>query len=338
MVTVMDALPARVAILAASTEHATHLRALLKTAGLRVVHSGGMDAASLQAVEKLSADVLLVDLSEEIESEIELIDGLLEHSTLPIMFNDSSPGGGRANSQWAKRLALKLIDMVRTAAPPPMPNVTEGPAPLADVAAPPREVSRPRGAAENVWVLGASLGGPQAVRDFLAAVDADLPVAFILAQHIGVNHVRLLAEQLNRVSAFRVLPAKLGHVLRHGEVILSPADRHLQLTEDGYVALTAMPADAVYSPSIDHVMAAVAKHYGNRVGAIVFSGMGDDGAEGCLAVARQGGIVWAQDVKSCVISSMPDQARKTHTVTYSAGPQAIARHLCEYFRNGHSQQ
>jgi len=336
MVTVMDALPARVAILAASTEHATHLRALLKMAGLRVVHSGGLDAASLQAVEKLSADVLLVDLSEEIESEIELIDGLLEHSTLPIMFNDSSPGGGRTNSQWAKRLTLKLIEMVRTAVPP-MPNVTEEPAPLADVAAPPpREVSRPCGAAKNVWVLGASLGGPQAVRDFLAEVDADLPVAFILAQHIGVNHVQLLAEQLNRVSTFRVLPAKLGHVLRHGEVILSPADRHLQLTEDGYVALTAMPTDAVYSPSIDHVMTAVAKRYGNRVGAIVFSGMGGDGAEGCLAVARRGGIVWAQDVKSCVISSMPDQARKTHTVTYSAGPQAIARHLCEYFRDSKS--
>ncbi len=336
MATVTDALPARVVILAASTAHAAHLRALLKAVGLKVVHSGGLDMASLQAVENVSADVLLVDLSEEIESEIELIDGLLEHSTLPILFNDSSPGSGRANSQWAKRLALKLIEMVRAASPPPMPKVATASAPLADMAASPREISRPAGAAENVWVLGASLGGPQAVRDFLAAVDADLPVAFVLAQHIGVNHVQLLAEQLNRVSAFRVLTAELGHVLRHGEVILSPADRHLQLTEDGYVALTALPANAIYSPSIDHVMAAVAERYGNRVGAIVFSGMGDDGAEGCLTVARQGGIVWAQDMKSCVISSMPDQARKTHTVTYSANPQAIARHLCEYYRDSHS--
>ncbi len=328
MLTVMDAPPARVAILAASAEHAGHLRALLKTAGLRVVHSGGLDAASLQAVEGLSADVLLVDLSEEIESEIELIDGLLEHSRLPIMFNDGSPGGGRANSQWAARLAQKLIDMVHTTTPPVQDSV-EGAASPAVTAG---ESCRPTGAAENVWVLGASLGGPQAVRDFLAALDADLPVAFVLAQHIGVNHVQLLAEQLNRASAFRVLPAKLGHVLRHGEVILAPADRHLQLTEDGYVALSAMPANAVYSPSIDHVMAAVAERYGNRVGAIIFSGMGDDGAAGCLAVARHGGIVWAQDVKSCVISSMPDQARKTHTVTYSASPADIARHLRDYFR------
>jgi len=332
MLTVMEAPPARVAILAASAAYAGRLRALLNTAGLRVVHSGGLDAASLQAVEGLAADVLLVDLSEEIESEIELIDGLLEHSTLPIMFNDSSPGGGRANSQWAQRLALKLLDMVRTATPPAQDMAGE-PAPFVDNGAPQRKVSRPAGAAQNVWVLGASLGGPQAVRDFLATLDADLPVAFVLAQHIGVNHVQLLAEQLDRASAFRVLPAKLGHVLRHGEVILAPADRHVQLTEDGYVALTPTPASAVYSPSIDHVMVAVAERYGDRVGAIIFSGMGDDGAAGCLAVARHGGIVWAQDVKSCVISSMPDHARKTHTVTYSASPVDIARHLHDYFRD-----
>lgn len=334
MLTVMDAPPARVAILAASTEHAGHLRTLLKTAGLQVVHSGGLDAASLQAVEGLGADVLLVDLSEEIESEITIIDGLLEHSTLPIMFNDSSPSGGRANGQWARRLALKLIDMVRTSRPA---NDAGATAASTATDAAPREVSRPAGAAKNVWVLGASLGGPQAVRDFLATVDADLPVAFILAQHIGVNHVKLLAEQLDRVSTFRVLPAKSGHILRHGEVVLAPADRHLQLTEDGYVALTAMPADAVYAPSIDHVMTAVAERYGNRMGAIIFSGMGDDGATGCLAVARQGGIVWAQDVKSCVISSMPDQARKTHTVTYSASPADIARHMHDYFRDDESK-
>ena len=336
MVTVMDAPPARVAILAASAEHAGTLRQLLEGVGLQVAHSGGLDATSLKAVEGVTADVLLVDLSDEIESEIELIDGLLEHSALPIMFNDSSPGGGRANSQWAQRLAQKLVEMAQSAVPaavePPASEAAVSEAVPLDTATPAR-AERPEGAAENVWVLGASLGGPQAVRDFLAAVDGDLPVAFVLAQHIGANHVQLLANQLDRVSAFRVLPARLGHVLRHGEVILAPADRQLKLTDDGYVSLTPMPADAVYAPSIDHVMASVAACYGDRVGAIVFSGMGDDGAQGCLAVARHGGIVWAQDVKSCVISSMPDQARKTNTVTYSASPQAMAQNLYAYFRD-----
>lgn len=188
----------------------------------------------------------------------------------------------------------------------------------------------------NVWVLGASLGGPQAVRQFLSSISPELPVVFILAQHIGANHVNLLAEQLNRVTPFNVVPGKSGHKLRHHEVILTPADKQISFTSDGYIALQPSPPAAVYSPSIDLVMNEVAKQYGAKAGTIVFSGMGDDGAKGCEAIADNGGIVWAQDVASCVVSSMPDQARKSGKVSYSANPEQLASQLFEYFNvNSH---
>ena len=183
----------------------------------------------------------------------------------------------------------------------------------------------------NVWVLGASLGGPQAVRQFLTAIDKNLPVAFILAQHIGANHISLLAEQLNRVTAFNVLPGKTGHRLQHGEVILTPADKEISFTNDGYLALKPAPANAIYSPSIDNVMKEVAKRFGDKAGTIVFSGMGDDGAIGCEAIAEHQGIVWAQDIASCVVSSMPDHARKTGKVSYSANPEKLADHLFNHY-------
>lgn len=183
----------------------------------------------------------------------------------------------------------------------------------------------------NVWVLGASLGGPQAVRQFLSSISAELPVAFILAQHIGANHINLLAEQLNRVTAFTVIPGKNGHRLRHGEVILTPADKEISFTEDAYLALRPAPPNAIYSPSIDNVMIEVAKRFGEKAGTIVFSGMGDDGMHGCEAIAEHKGIVWAQDIASCVVSSMPDHARKTGTVSYSANPEQLAEQLYKYY-------
>lgn len=201
------------------------------------------------------------------------------------------------------------------------------------VAGTPSGVEKPDGAAVNIWVLGASLGGPQAVRQFLAAVKEDLPVAFVLAQHIGANHISLLAEQLNRVTPFTVLPGRAGHLIRHHEVILTPAENDIKITDDGYLSLIPAQENAIYSPSIDNVMSAVADHYGNMAGTIIFSGMGDDGATGCEAIAKHGGIVWAQDVDSCVISSMPDQARKTSTVTFSANPRALAEKLYLYYRD-----
>jgi len=350
---VMNHSATRVAILATSEKMQQRLSSLLEDAGLNVVAHELPGDGFLAQLENASPDVLLVDLSEENGSETDIIDTLLDYDALPIFFNDSSPAGGGANALWAKKLARKLSDIATCHAPVAesagKPDVTEAilSTPQADIEIPVIEpiagvsttpdvastAEKPMGAAVNTWVLGASLGGPQAVRQFLATVEEDLPVAFILAQHIGANHISLLAEQLNRVTPFTVLAGRAGHLIRHHEVILTPADKDIKITEDGYLSLTPAMESAIYSPSIDNVMDAVARHYGNMAGTIVFSGMGDDGARGCEAMARHGGIVWAQDVDSCVISSMPDQARKTNTVTFSANPQALAERLYQYYRD-----
>ncbi|MDT8383594.1 MAG: chemotaxis protein CheB [Gammaproteobacteria bacterium] len=368
--------PTRVAILASSDKTQQLLSELLEGAGLEIVARDLPSDNFLSLLESVSADVLLVDLSEETGRETDIIDTLLDYDKLPILFNDSSPASGGANALWAKKLARKLAELVcehapvtaATILPEPVseptletaavadsvsPNITTTTLPaISETAAAPNlardqpldaaskppavktprsKLEKPEGAAVNFWVLGASLGGPQAVRQFLAAVKPDLPVAFILAQHIGANHISLLAEQLDRVTPFKVLAGRSGYLLRHHEVVLAPADKSISITEDGYLSLGPAPEKAIYSPSVDDAMIAVAKRYGNMAGTIVFSGMGDDGARGCEAIAEHGGIVWAQDVDSCVISSMPDQARKTNTVTYSANPRMLADQLYRYY-------
>jgi chemosensory pili system protein ChpB (putative protein-glutamate methylesterase) len=79
-------------------------------------------------------------------------------------------------------------------------------------------------------------------------------------------------------------------------------------------------------------MTEVARRFGAKAGTIIFSGMGDDGARGCEAIAESGGVVWAQDIASCVVSSMPDQARKTGKVSYSANPEQLAKQLYEFYQ------
>ncbi|NOX75348.1 MAG: chemotaxis protein CheB [Gammaproteobacteria bacterium] len=323
----------RVAIVAGSDEHQQHLAALLRKAGLVVVILSISSDGLVHALETQPADVLLVDLSEEAESQIAIIDTLLEYDGIPVLYNDSSAAGGDANAVWAKKLARKLSRMVRQSVPEvSVPQVIDESLPEAtDEKSPQSHNNALTEAAVNVWVLGASLGGPQAVRQFLAAVDLDLPVAFVLAQHIGANHISLLAKQLNRITGFRVLAGVNGHQLRHHEVLLAPADKSLSITAGGLIALSPALPDTIYSPSIDNVITVVAEQYGKNAGAIVFSGMGGDGAKGCEIMAHHRGVVWAQDVNSCVISSMPDQARKTRTVTFSANPQTLAKQLCRYY-------
>ncbi len=198
-------------------------------------------------------------------------------------------------------------------------EVPEPPPPGRSVTAPDR--------ARRVWVLGASLGGPQAVRAFLSRLSGESPIAFVLAQHIGEGFDQLLASQLDRETALHVVCARAGARLRHGDVLLAPLDQSLRIDRDGCVALHPLAERGIYSPSIDEVMHEVAQRYGVNAGAIVFSGMGDDGIEGARAIAAEGGVVWAQDAASAVISSMPDHARRAGVVSLSGPPESLADQL-----------
>lgn len=186
-------------------------------------------------------------------------------------------------------------------------------------------------AARNVWVIGASIGGPQSVKRFLANIQTTLPVAFILAQHIGGNFVSLLAKQLDKITRMQVIAAKEGHLLKHNEVVVAPTSQRITLDKQGYIRLKPMECESIYTPSIDTVMTDISMRYGTRTSAIMFSGMGSDGVRGSQLIASRGGRVWAQDAESCVISSMPDSTRRTGIVEFSDSPEGLAAHLVEYF-------
>jgi len=98
----------RVAIMTASDEDQGHLSNLLGEAGLNVVmqHAAGEDF--LRLLDQTTADILLVDMSDECCSQVDIIDALLEINSIPVIFNDSSKEGGGTDSVWAKKLARKL--------------------------------------------------------------------------------------------------------------------------------------------------------------------------------------------------------------------------------------
>jgi len=185
--------------------------------------------------------------------------------------------------------------------------------------------------AREVWVLGASIGGPQAVKSFLRSLPANFPAGFILAQHIGVGFVSLLAEQLRQVTDLEVLTAEPGKRLLCGQLVVAPVEKRLVFDEYGYIQFAPITQRTIYSPSIDDVITEVARKYGKNSRAIIFSGMGCDGTKGCREVIASGGTVWAQEANSCVISSMADSARDADVVSASGQPEELARHLIDKY-------
>jgi two-component system chemotaxis response regulator CheB/chemosensory pili system protein ChpB (putative protein-glutamate methylesterase) len=177
---------------------------------------------------------------------------------------------------------------------------------------------------ERVFVLGASIGGPEAVRDFLSALPVRFPVLFVLAQHMGEEFLELMAAQLAKAVKLTVRKPTHGERVAHGEVLIVPTTHRLQVDAEGVVTLAHLREKPQYSPSIDQVLHDAADQFGDKAGAIVFSGMAHDAIEGSQYLKSRGGTVWVQDPETCVVSSMVDGARAAGIVDFTGSPQQLA--------------
>jgi chemosensory pili system protein ChpB (putative protein-glutamate methylesterase) len=142
----------------------------------------------------------------------------------------------------------------------------------------------------------------------------------------------LLAEQLDRVTSFKVMPTRVGHVLRHGEVMVVPVQERLLINPIGAVELHPLRTETAYSPSINSVLQDMAERYRNNCNCIIFSGMCDDGVTGAEILGRDGGEVWTQEPGSCVISAMPDNVRQAGYSSFSGTPRQLAHKLIQRYR------
>ncbi|MFN2338286.1 MAG: chemotaxis protein CheB [Gammaproteobacteria bacterium] len=303
------------------------LRDLLRRHGMEPVCETSLSDLGKCGLDKRELDVILIDLIEE--PDVLNLENLIESAPAPILFSESSMATGRG---WGEKLVHKLKTLAGRdlAKEPPEPmQATSEPAMSRPALKVVSETSSDTRGAVSLCVLGASIGGPEAVKKFLAALPADLPMAFLLAQHIGPGFDHRLATQLGRVTGLCVRMAIHGDTPRPGEVLVVPTGGRLGLDEHGRILLTDEPWSGPYNPTINDVMVVAAKYYGAYAGAILFSGMGNDGAMGAIAIKEVGGYVWAQDEDSCVISSIPDSARRVGVVDFSGPPGELAQRLLD---------
>jgi two-component system chemotaxis response regulator CheB len=189
-----------------------------------------------------------------------------------------------------------------------------------------RRVRRSQGAfpPEGVVVIGASTGGPIALRDLLGALPHDFPAAVIIVQHLPAAFTRVLATQLNRGGSLEVKEAESGDLLVGGKVFIAPGDFHLLISSDLRIELSKAPEIRGHRPSVNVTMQSVAQQFGALASGVILSGMGDDGAQGIVSVRSKGGKTFAQEASTCVVDGMPQRAIDKGVVDYIASPAEIA--------------
>lgn len=159
-------------------------------------------------------------------------------------------------------------------------------------------------------VIGASTGGPQAVKAVLAAMPPSFPWVVVVVQHIGAGFAAGFASWLQTTTHHPVEIATDGQPLEAGRVLIAPGDVHLKLHGER-IQLTDGPKRNFQRPAVDLLFeSAAATHrspFGPLVG-VLLTGMGRDGADGCRALLNAGYPTLVQDEASSVVWGMPGVA------------------------------
>ncbi|HEX7182136.1 MAG TPA: chemotaxis-specific protein-glutamate methyltransferase CheB [Thermoanaerobaculia bacterium] len=184
-------------------------------------------------------------------------------------------------------------------------------------------------AQELRWVaIGASTGGPAAIRELLVELPADAPAGFAIVQHIASGFELGFADWLNKELPFDVRLARDGEILKKGTVRLAPGGSHLRLETDGVLRLdTGSPARRGHRPSVDDLFFSCAESCPREVAGVLMTGMGADGVEGLLALRKAGGLTLAQDEASSIIFGMPRVALERGAADVALSPKNLARTL-----------
>ena len=210
--------------------------------------------------------------------------------------------------------------------PPPArttPIASRGaPAPTSASAAPKRKAYR-------LVAIGTSTGGPVALQRVLTQLPGNFPAPIVLVQHMPAAFTKAFAERLDKLCRISVKEAEDGDILRPGLALLAPGGKQMMI--DGRGAVRILPGDERlnYKPCVDITFGSAAKSFGDKVLAVVLTGMGADGREGARLLKQGGSQVWAQDEASCVIYGMPMAIVKANLADAVYSLDEIGKHLVE---------
>ena len=203
-----------------------------------------------------------------------------------------------------REYAKCIADKIRAAAQSRPRRLQSTPPPAA------REIRPVMVSSEKLVILGASTGGPEAIRQVLEPLPANSP-AILIAQHMPGGFTRSFAQRLDRLCRVSVKEAEDGERVLPGHVYVAPGDHHLKLVRSGanyVVRLDAGPAVNRHRPSVDVLFDSAAQQAGGNAIGILLTGMGKDGAEGLLTMRRAGAHTLAQDEESSLVFGMPREA------------------------------
>jgi len=309
---------------------------------------------AIQKVQQLKPDIVSMDIQMPLMTGVEVTRYLMQHHPVPILIASSfyrptdqvlvmevleagavgilmkPTGPGHPEHDLTKK---KYLTMLRSLAEVKvvrrrLPSETK---PIQQIYDRQPVVSKPSGTTANkILVIGASAGGPEALKQLLGGLLPDLPIPVLLVQHIDAHFSEGFCQWLQTYTPHKVVFNSEQQTLEPGVIYIAPPGFHTEITGTGMAGLSQQPPEGGHRPSVGPLFRSASMHYGDKVIGVILSGMGSDGARDLLRIKMAGGMTLVQNKESCLVFGMPGEAVKLGAARFIDTPLNIAKRINLY--------
>ena len=297
---------------------------LEKDGELEVVATAIDGDFALNKIDQLKPDVVTLDIDMPRMDGLTALSHIVSKHAIPVIMLSSLTTRGAALTMKALEIgavdfickpkaiaqvgemAGELVSKIKAAAR--HKTVPMSVAPAARRTAKKKTPAVPGISSGGIVAIGASSGGPHALRYMLPRIPTDFGAGIVIVQHMPESFTAMFAQWLDEICDVGVREARDGDVISPGTVLIAPGNAHLRVRKrlnGGEVSLEKGSLVNGHMPSVDVLFKSVAEEFGTQAIAVLMTGMGSDGAEGLGLIKQSGGCTVAQDKDSCAIFGMP---------------------------------
>lgn len=163
---------------------------------------------------------------------------------------------------------------------------------------------------KDILLIGTSTGGPAALQTLFKGLTRPLKVPVVIVQHMPASFTKAFAERLDGVSNLKIKEAEDGDKLKPGHAYLAPGAMQLTFKDRDTIRIRESDKSINYRPCVDITFNSAAEYFADKILAVILTGMGADGREGCRTLKEKKADVWTQNEETCVIYGMPMSVEK----------------------------
>lgn len=160
-------------------------------------------------------------------------------------------------------------------------------------------------------LIGSSTGGPGLIETIAKSLPKDYPWPVCVVQHMPASFTAKFAKRLNTLSKLNVIEADNSTPVIPGNFIIAKGGWHLHFRKKEVIYCKLVPNsnNIFFVPTVDEMFfSALEIMNPKNILAILLTGIGDDGADGMVALKKAGAITIAESEESATVFGMPKEA------------------------------